>query len=128
MPNGNWIAPTVFSGVDDHMTISREEIFGPIMSVLVFDSEEEVIGRANNTQLGLAAGIFTRDIGRAHRVASKLQAGTCWINTYGFSPIEFPFGGMKESGVGRECARDALLHYTATKSIYVENSPFESVF
>lgn len=128
MPGGYWIAPTIFSGVTDEMTIAKEEIFGPVMSVFSFDGEDEVVNRANSTSLGLAAGIFTRDVSRAHRVAAKLQSGTCWINTYGFSPIEFPFGGMKDSGVGRECARDALLHYTQTKSIYVESSPFESVF
>ena len=94
------------------MTIVREEIFGPVMSVLTFDGEDEVVRRANDTQFGLSAGVFTRDIQRAHRVVAALEAGTCWINTYNITPIEMPFGGYKQSGIGRENSLAAIEHYT----------------
>ena len=102
------------------MRIAREEIFGPVMSVLTFDDEDEVVARANATEFGLAAGVFTRDIQRAHRVIARLQAGTCWINTYNLTPVEIPFGGVKRSGFGRENSRAAIEHYTRLKSVYVE--------
>ena len=102
------------------MTIVREEIFGPVMSVLTFKTEEEAIRRANATEYGLAAGVFTRDLSRGHRVVAELEAGTCWINTYNITPIEMPFGGVKKSGVGRENSRAAIDHYTRVKSVYVE--------
>jgi betaine-aldehyde dehydrogenase len=81
---------------------------------------DEVVGRANATQFGLAAGVFTRDIARGHRVVARLQAGTCWINTYNLTPIAMPFGGVKRSGIGRENGRVALDHYSQVKSVYVE--------
>ncbi|TPI40652.1 betaine-aldehyde dehydrogenase [Mesorhizobium sp. B3-1-6] len=117
---GFFIEPTVFSGVTDTMRIAREEIFGPVMSVLKFDSEDEVIERANDTEFGLAAGVFTRDLPRAHRVIAELQAGTCWINAYNLTPVEMPFGGVKQSGIGRENSLAALAHYSQLKSVYVE--------
>ena len=90
------------------MRIAREEIFGPVMSVLSFDGEDEAIERANDTEFGLAAGVFTKDLPRAHRVVAELQAGTCWINAYNLTPVEIPFGGAKQSGIGREnCAGGA---------------------
>jgi betaine-aldehyde dehydrogenase len=92
------------------------------MSVLKFSDEEEVIRRANDTRLGLAAGVFTKDISRAHRVVGKLQAGVCWINNYNITPIEMPFGGLKESGIGSENSLVTLDHYTQLKSVYVELS------
>ncbi|NBB98109.1 MAG: betaine-aldehyde dehydrogenase [Alphaproteobacteria bacterium] len=117
---GGWfVEPTVFADVTDEMTIAREEIFGPVMSVLVFDDEDEVIARANATDYGLAAGVFTRDLARAHRVVGRLQAGTCWINAYNLTPVEMPFGGVKASGVGRENGHAALEHYTRVKSVYL---------
>lgn len=116
---GFHIQPTVFAGVTDAMTIAREEIFGPVMCVLDFDSEAEVIARANATDFGLAAGVFTRDLTRAHRVVSALQAGTCWINAYNLTPVEAPFGGVGLSGVGRENSRAAVEHYTQIKSVYL---------
>jgi betaine-aldehyde dehydrogenase len=119
---GNFIAPTIFADCTDNMTIVREEIFGPVMSVLKFSDEEEVIRRANDTRLGLAAGVFTKDISRAHRVVGKLQAGVCWINNYNITPIEMPFGGLKESGIGSENSLVTLDHYTQLKSVYVELS------
>src|SRR5262249_17982733 len=102
LAKGFFVAPTVFDDCHDDMAIVREEIFGPVMSVLDFETEEEVIERANTTQFGLAAGVFTNDLMRAHRVIAKLQAGTCWINHYNVTPIELPFGGVKMSGLGRE--------------------------
>lgn len=125
---GLYIKPTVFAGVTDEMTLACEEVFGPVMAVLDFDSEAEVIERANNTIFGLAAGVFTNDITRAHRVIAQLQAGTCWINTYNLTPIEMPFGGVKASGVGRENGHAALEHYTQIKSVYVAMGPFDAPY
>ena len=116
---GFHIQPTVFAGVTDAMTIAREEIFGPVMCVLDFDSEAEVIDRANATEFGLAAGVFTRDLTRAHRVVAGLNAGTAWINAYNLTPVEAPFGGVGLSGVGRENSRAAVEHYTQVKSVYL---------
>jgi len=127
-PNGYFVAPTIFTGCDDDMTIVREEIFGPVMSVLTFDNEDEVIARANDTEFGLAAGVFTQDITRAHRVIHQLEAGICWINNYGASPAEMPVGGYKQSGIGRENGLATLNHYTQIKSIYVGLTPLESPF
>jgi betaine-aldehyde dehydrogenase len=116
---GYFVAPTVFDDCRDDMAIVREEIFGPVMSVLEFTDEREVIERANATEFGLAAGVFTNDLTRGHRVIARLQAGTCWINHYNVTPIELPFGGVKMSGLGRENGRAALDHYTQLKSVYV---------
>lgn len=117
--NGYFVEPTVFTECTDHMTIVREEIFGPVMSVLRFGDESEVIQRANGTDYGLAAGVFTRDLARAHRMVEQLDAGICWINHYNITPIEMPFGGFKQSGLGKENSRRALDHYTRLKSVYV---------
>jgi betaine-aldehyde dehydrogenase len=117
--NGYFVAPTIFDECRDDMSIVREEIFGPVMSVLEFEQEDEVIERANASEFGLAAGVFTNDLNRAHRVIARLQAGTCWINHYNVTPIELPFGGVKLSGLGRENGRAAIEHYTQLKSVYV---------
>ena len=117
---GNFVLPAVFDNCTDDMSIVREEIFGPVMSVLTFTNEEEVITRANNTPYGLAAGVFTRDVQRAHRVVARLEAGTIWINNYNITPIEMPFGGYKHSGIGRENSLTTINHYTQLKSVYVE--------
>jgi betaine-aldehyde dehydrogenase len=119
LAKGYFVAPTVFDNCRDDMTIVREEIFGPVMSILEFEDEEDVIRRANATDFGLAAGVFTNDLTRGHRVIARLQAGTCWINQYNVTPIELPFGGVKLSGLGRENGRAALEHYTQLKSVYV---------
>ncbi|EKV30081.1 Betaine aldehyde dehydrogenase [Caenispirillum salinarum AK4] len=116
---GVFIAPTVFADCGDEMGIVCEEIFGPVMSVLTFDTEDEVIGRANATDYGLSAGVFTRDLARGHRVVAQLEAGTCWINDYNITPIEMPFGGVKQSGLGRENGHAAIEHYSQAKSVYV---------
>jgi betaine-aldehyde dehydrogenase len=125
---GYFVEPTIFTDCTDDMSIVREEIFGPVMSVLTFESEDDVIRRANDTDLGLAAGVFTKDIRRAHRVIHKMQAGICWINAYGNSPAEMPVGGYKSSGLGRENGSETLRQYTQLKSVYVGMNPIDSPF
>lgn len=127
-PNGYFVAPTIFTDCSDDMTICREEIFGPVMSILTFKDEDEVTGRANNTPLGLAAGIMTKDVQRAHRVIHQLKAGICWVNNYGASPAEMPVGGYKLSGIGRENGIETLDQYTQTKSVYMGMTPLEAPF
>jgi len=127
-PNGYFIGPTIFTDCEDHMTICREEIFGPVMSVLTFIDEDEVIKRANATEYGLAAGVFTQDITRAHRVIHQIEAGICWINSFGASPAQMPVGGYKQSGIGRENGLATLNHYTQLKAIYVGLQPLDSPF
>ncbi|CAE6720355.1 betaine-aldehyde dehydrogenase [Paraburkholderia haematera] len=126
--NGQYVEPTVFTGCHDDMRIVREEIFGPVMSILVFDDEDEAILRANSTAYGLAAGVVTENLARAHRVIHRLEAGICWINTWGESPAEMPVGGYKQSGVGRENGITTLEHYTRIKSVQVELGPYQPVF
>lgn len=125
---GYFVQPTVFADVTDGMTLAREEVFGPVMAVLDFDTEEEVVARANDTEFGLAAGVFTADLTRAHRVIARLEAGTCWINAYNLTPVEGPFGGSKMSGVGRENGRAAVEHYTQVKSVYVGMGPVDAPY
>lgn len=125
---GCFVAPTVFADVTDDMTIAREEIFGPVMAVLDFEHEEEVVTRANDTEFGLSAGVFTGDLARGHRVAANLEAGTCWINAYNLTPVETPFGGSKKSGVGRENSKAAIEHYTQVKSVYVNLGDVEAPY
>ncbi|MBY6116236.1 betaine-aldehyde dehydrogenase [Mameliella alba] len=125
---GFYIAPTVFADVTDDMTICREEIFGPVMSVLDFETEDEVIARANDTTMGLSAGVFTRDLARAHRVIGALDAGSCFINSYNDAPVELPFGGMKMSGVGRENSKAAINHFSQLKSVFVRMGDVEAPF
>ncbi|WP_199260117.1 betaine-aldehyde dehydrogenase [Paracoccus binzhouensis] len=116
---GAFVPPTVFADASDDMWIVREEIFGPVMSVLGFATEAEAVARANASPYGLAAGVFTRDLARGHRVAAALQAGTTWINAYNLTPVEAPFGGVKLSGIGRENSAAAIEHYSQLKSVYV---------
>ncbi|MEP3035603.1 MAG: aldehyde dehydrogenase family protein, partial [Pseudoruegeria sp.] len=126
--DGFYLEPTVFSDVTDDMTIAREEIFGPVMAVLDFETEEEAIERANDTEFGLAAGVFTKDIQRAHRVIGQMEAGSCFINSYNDAPVEVPFGGVKMSGIGRENSKSALEHYSQLKSVYVRMGKVEAAF
>jgi aldehyde dehydrogenase (NAD+) len=116
---GYFIEATVFDGVKPDMTIAREEIFGPVLAVLPFDDLEEAIALANQSMYGLAAGVWTRDIGKAHRVARAIRAGTVWINCYNAYDPAAPFGGYKESGFGRDLGRHALDNYTETKTVWV---------
>lgn len=125
---GAYVAPTVFTGCQDGMTIVREEIFGPVMSILTYQNEAEVLRRTNDSNYGLAAGVVTRDLSRAHRVIHQLEAGICWINTWGESPAEMLVGGYKQSGVGRENGLVTLDHYSRIKSIQVELGEYASVF
>lgn len=126
--DGFFVEPTVFADVRDDMVIAREEIFGPVMCVLDFETEDEVMARANATEYGLAAGVFTRDIQRAHRVVAGFEAGTCYINSYNDAPVEMPFGGTKMSGVGRENAKAAIEHYSELKSVYVRMGDVEAPY
>ena len=128
LARGCFVAPTVFDACADDMTIVREEIFGPVMTVLDFEDEDEVIARANATDFGLAAGVFTNDLTRAHRAVARLQAGTCWINHYNVTPIELPFGGVKQSGLGRENGHAAIEHYSQLKSVYVALSDIDAPY
>ncbi|WP_296425488.1 betaine-aldehyde dehydrogenase [Yoonia sp.] len=125
---GFFLEPTVFADVTDDMTIAREEIFGPVMSVLDFQTEQEVLARANDTIYGLAAGVFTADLTRAHRMVAGFEAGTCYINTYNLAPVEAPFGGSKLSGVGRENSKAAIEHYSQIKGVYVAMGDVEAPF
>lgn len=125
---GAYVAPTVFTDCSDDMTIVREEIFGPVMSILAYDTEDEVIRRANDTDFGLAAGVVTPDLNRAHRIIHRLEAGICWINAWGESPAQMPVGGYKQSGVGRENGISSLAQYTRIKSVQVELGDYASVF
>lgn len=125
---GAYVAPTVFTDCKDDMKIAREEIFGPVMSILSYESEEEVVRRANDTEYGLAAGLVTQDLNTAHRVIHQLEAGICWINTWGESDAAMPVGGYKHSGVGRENGVSTLEHYTQIKSVQVELGEYSSVF
>ena len=117
---GYFYQPTVFDNVKPEMTIAREEIFGPVLATIEFADLDEAIARANDSQYGLAAAVWTRDVKKAHYVARKLQAGTVWINTYNIYDTAAPFGGYKASGFGREMSAHALEHYTQVKSVWVD--------
>ncbi len=116
---GYFIEPTVFDDVKDDMKIAREEIFGPVMSIIRFKDINDAIQRGNRTPYGLAAAIWTRDLAKAHRLASMLRAGTVWINCYDVFDAAAPFGGYKMSGIGRELGKYALANYTEVKTVTV---------
>jgi aldehyde dehydrogenase (NAD+) len=117
--NGFFIEPTIFGDVKNDMKIAREEIFGPVLSVLTFDDVDEVIEQANSNPYGLAAAVWTRDVKKAHTVSRRLKAGTVWINTYGLMDASLPFGGYKSSGFGRELGAHAMEHYTELKTVWL---------
>lgn len=125
---GCYVAPTIFSDCRDDMAIVREEIFGPVLSLLTYEDEDEAIRRANATDYGLAAGVVTPDLSRAHRLIHCLEAGICWVNCWGESPATMPVGGYKQSGVGRENGLTTLRAYTRTKSVQIELDRYASVF
>ena len=122
LEGGYWVRPTVFTDCIDSMRIVREEIFGPVMTILTFGSVEEAIERANATPLGLAAGVFTKDLNMAHKVVAKLEAGITWVNTWGESPAEMSVGGWKQSGVGVENGKRGLEAWVRNKSTLVDMS------
>lgn len=128
LAQGAFVEPTIFTDCSDEMDIVKDEIFGPVMSVLTYETEEEAITRANNTHFGLAAGVVSENIARAHRIIHQLEAGICWINTWGESPAEMPVGGYKQSGVGRENGISTLENYTRIKSVQVEMGEYASIF
>jgi betaine-aldehyde dehydrogenase len=124
-PNGYWISPTIFTNVTDAMLIAREEIFGPVMTILPYDDShpnflETLIARANDTRMGLAAGVFTKNVDNAHKVIARVEAGICWVNTWGESPAEMPVGGWKMSGLGVENGPRGLENWVQNKSTLVE--------
>jgi aldehyde dehydrogenase (NAD+) len=113
------VEPTIFTGVDNRMRIAQEEIFGPVLSVLRFKDEEEALRIANDVRFGLGAGVWTRDIGRAIRMSERIQAGTVWVNTYRAVSYLSPFGGYKDSGMGRENGMQAIYEYLQLKSVWI---------
>jgi aldehyde dehydrogenase (NAD+) len=120
LPDGLFVRPTVYADVTNDMRIAREEVFGPVASVLRFRDEAEAVAVANDTEFGLAAGVWTGSVARAHRVAARLKAGTVWINNYRKTSYATPFGGFKQSGLGRENGADALREFTEEKSVWVD--------
>jgi (Z)-2-((N-methylformamido)methylene)-5-hydroxybutyrolactone dehydrogenase len=120
LANGYFVEPTVLTGVSNDMRVAQQEIFGPVASVIPFDTEDEAVALANDVEYGLAAGVWTRDVGRAHRLAARIRAGTVWINAYRTLSFSVPFGGYKMSGFGRENGLEAIREYTQVKSVWVE--------
>ena len=119
---GFYFEPTIMADVDNRSRLAQEEIFGPVLAVTPFDTEEEAIALANDSEFGLAAGLQTQNLGRAHRVAHELEAGMIWVNSWGEFDSVLPFGGYKASGMGRELGMEAFESYTQTKSVYVDLS------
>ena len=117
--DGYFIEPTIFTDASDNLRIVREEIFGPVVCAMPFDDVDEIVGRANDTDFGLAAGLWTKDVRKAHALAKRLRAGTIWINTWGNTEAGSPFGGYKQSGYGREMGKEAIDLYTEVKSVWV---------
>jgi aldehyde dehydrogenase (NAD+) len=116
---GYFVSPTIFANVKDEMTIAKEEIFGPVISAMPYDDLDELIARANNSEYGLAAGVWTQDVGKAHYIANNLRAGTVWVNCYNAFDAASPFGGYKQSGIGREMGSYALNNYSEVKSVWI---------
>jgi aldehyde dehydrogenase (NAD+) len=122
LSEGFFVQPTVFTDVTRDMRVAKDEVFGPVLTVFTFDTEDEAIRLANDTQYGLAGGVWTTNLQRAHRVAKEVKAGTIWLNGYRATDPAVPFGGMKASGFGRENGDEAVLSFTQTKAVWVELS------
>jgi aminomuconate-semialdehyde/2-hydroxymuconate-6-semialdehyde dehydrogenase len=120
LTGGSWVEPTIWTGLGDDARAVREEIFGPCCHISPFDEEDEVIARANDTEYGLAAAVWTENVSRAHRVAGRLEAGITWVNSWFLRDLRTPFGGMKQSGIGREGGEYSLEFYTETKNICIK--------
>src|SRR5437016_9813768 len=116
---GWFVEPTIFGGVDNKMRIAQEEVFGPVLAVIKFKNEEDAVGIANDVRFGLGSGVWTSDIGRAIRMSERIQAGTVWVNTYRAVSYLSPFGGYKDSGLGRENGIDAIRNYLQVKSVWI---------
>ena len=128
LDGGFFIEPVIFDGVGDGMAIAREEIFGPVLCVMEYEDEDDVIERSNATELGLSAGVFSCDLERAHRIASRFLAGTCWINSYNATVPGVPFGGCKFSGLGSENSLESLDSYSWIKSVYVGGGKIDAPY
>jgi aldehyde dehydrogenase (NAD+) len=122
-PGGRFVEPTIFAGVRNDMRIAQEEVFGPVLAVIPFEDEADAVRIANDTRFGLGAGVWTQDIGRALRVSAAIRAGTVWVNTYRTLSFTSPFGGMKDSGIGREGGIESIRDYVETKSVWISTRP-----
>jgi aldehyde dehydrogenase (NAD+) len=122
LEGGQFVQPTIFTDVSNRMRIAQEEVFGPILSIIGFDTEEEAVAIGNDVLFGLAAGVWTRDIGRAIRMSRALHAGLVWVNTYRTYSVTAPIGGMKRSGLGREYGIEAVHEYLETKTVMVSTA------
>jgi aldehyde dehydrogenase (NAD+) len=120
---GRFVEPTIFAGVRNDMRIAQEEVFGPVLAVIPFEDEADAVRIANDTRFGLGAGVWTQDIGRALRVSAAIRAGTVWVNTYRTLSFTSPFGGMKDSGIGREGGIESIRDYVETKSVWISTRP-----
>lgn len=125
LAQGLFIQPTIFADVRNDMKLAQEEIFGPVLSIIPFDTEEEAIAIGNDTRFGLAAGIWTQNVNRVHRVARSLNTGLVWVNTYRAVAAQIPFGGFKESGYGRERGQEGLMEFLTTKNVMINFSEDE---
>jgi aldehyde dehydrogenase (NAD+) len=124
--DGWFVEPTIFTGVKNTMRIAQEEVFGPVLSVIPFDGEDEAVAIGNDVVYGLAAGVWTQNLGRAIRMAERLQAGTVWVNTYRAVSYMSPFGGYKQSGIGRESGQAMIKEYLQQKSVWIETTNAEA--